>query len=102
MSYPSSRKGDGKNGISQIALIAEVLQIVELLRQAAEITVAVAAAVVKRAHVDLVNDRVLVPKPVLMSATLFPRIFCYAETLVAQAQLCGCFPQCGSRAQQTH
>src|SRR5579864_6126016 len=44
---------------------AQLLQIVELLRQSAEISVAVAATVKKSANVDLVDDRVLIPKRVL-------------------------------------
>ena len=41
---------------------AQVLQIIELLRQPAKIADAVAIAVVQRAHVHLINDRVFVPE----------------------------------------
>src|SRR5690349_6188145 len=49
----------------------EVLQVVEPLRQSAEIAVSVARAVVKSPDVDLINDRVLVPKPCLQSQSSF-------------------------------
>src|SRR5260370_22345063 len=51
---------------------AQVLQVVELLREPAEISISVARAVVKSADVDLINDRVLVPKPVLGWQFSFP------------------------------
>src|SRR5215469_4232013 len=41
---------------------AQLVQVVELLRETAEITVAVATTVVERADMDLVNYGVLVPK----------------------------------------
>ena len=47
---------------------AEVLQVVELLRQAAEVADAVAVAVVEGADVDLVDDRVLVPERVVVES----------------------------------
>ena len=50
---------------------AEVLQIIELLRQAAEIAHAVAVAVVKRSHVQLVDDRVFVPERVVFEREVF-------------------------------
>src|SRR5205823_11839287 len=53
---------------------AEFLKVIELLRQATEVTISVAAAVVKRADVDLINNRVLVPKPVLCGQAFCPQI----------------------------
>ena len=43
---------------------AQVLEVVQLLRQAAEVTDAVHYAVEKCAHMDLVNDGILVPRHV--------------------------------------
>ena len=45
---------------------AEFLQVVELLIQSLEVTDAVSIAVVEGANVDLVDDRVLVPKRILL------------------------------------
>ena len=39
----------------------KVLQIAELLRQAGEIADTIAVAVIKRAHVQFVNQRILIP-----------------------------------------
>ena len=50
-------KGHQPDGVD-----AQILQIIQLLREAAEVADAVAVAVVKRADVDLIDDRVLVPK----------------------------------------
>lgn len=51
---------------------AKLLQIIKLLRQAAEISVAITAAVVKSTDMRLVNDRVFVPKRILRCQLLFP------------------------------
>ena len=52
---------------------AQVAQVVQFLGQAAQIAVAVAVAVVKAAHVDFVEDGILVPKAsVLANVVCFP------------------------------
>jgi hypothetical protein len=45
---------------------AEVLQVVQLLSQAAEVADAIFVAVVERPHVQLIDDRVFVPEWVAM------------------------------------
>ena len=47
----------------------ELLEVVELVDQAAEVADAVAVAVVERPHVELVDDRVLVPVRLAPTAT---------------------------------
>ena len=52
---------------------AEVLQVVKFLRQTAKIPHAVAAGIAKRAHVQLIDDRILVPLSVgFRHCRLFP------------------------------
>ena len=62
-----------KMGGSQIALDTQFLEIIELLDQAAEIADAICVAIVKRLHVQLVNDGVLEPKRVRHDLKLFAR-----------------------------
>jgi hypothetical protein len=50
---------------------AQVLQVIELLRQAGEIALAVRVAVPERADMDLVDDRVLVPERIAAVTWLF-------------------------------
>src|SRR6185312_1436373 len=58
-------KWRGKERHKPDRVYAKLLKIVELLGQAAKIADAVAVGVEKRADVDLVNDRILVPEAVL-------------------------------------
>src|SRR5215469_16718476 len=60
-------KGHQPNGVD-----AEILQVIEPLRQSTEVSVAVAAAVIKSADVDLINNCVFVPKRVFLQLS-FPR-----------------------------
>src|SRR5581483_3715673 len=60
---------------------AEFLQVVQLLRQSPEIAVAIAAAVIKSADVYLIDDCVLVPKPVLQCQILSPRLCVFRRGL---------------------
>ena len=56
---------------------SQFLQIIEPLRQAGEIADAVAVAVAKRAHVQLINDGIFVPEVVPrwhQSSTLLPAL----------------------------
>src|SRR5215469_73239 len=61
-------EGHQPNGVD-----AEVLQVIEPLRQPTEVPVAVAAAIIKSADVDLINYCVFVPKRVFLQLS-FPRI----------------------------
>src|SRR5215470_11205027 len=61
-------EGHQPNGVD-----AELLQVVEPLRQPTEVSVAVAAAVIKSADVNLINNCVFVPKRVFLQRS-FPRI----------------------------
>src|SRR6266496_1958003 len=72
VSVISQRRGEKRHQPDRID--AQILQVVELLRQATEISVAVAAAVVKSPNVDLIDDRGLVPKPVLSWQLSFPEM----------------------------
>ena len=54
-------KGQQPDGVD-----AQLLQIIEALRQARKVADAVAVAVIERAHVQLVNDGVFVPQAVLL------------------------------------
>src|SRR5215472_17732813 len=61
-------EGHQPNGVD-----AELLQVVEPLRRPTEVSVAVAAAVIKSADVDLINNCVFVPKRVFLQLS-FPRM----------------------------
>src|SRR5262245_44777724 len=50
---------------------AEVLQVVELLRQASKVSHPVACAVVERAYMQFVNDRVFIPEWVIVDVHVF-------------------------------
>src|SRR5437763_16294116 len=50
---------------------AEILKVIELLRQSREIADAIIVAVVERAHMDFVNDRVLVPERIVFKRETF-------------------------------
>ena len=56
----------GKEGQQPEAGDAEILQVVELLRQALEVADAVVVAVEERLDVRLVDDRVLVPERIVV------------------------------------
>src|SRR5215472_15978089 len=58
------------------------LEVVQFLGQTAEVSIAVASAVVKSPHVDLIDDCVLVPKRVLSSQRSFLGCACVARTLM--------------------
>src|SRR5215469_9535948 len=77
---PIVPQGRGKERHQPETVDPQILQVVQLLRQPAEIPVAISAAVVKSTDVDLVNNRVLVPKRVLSRQLSFPECGCVART----------------------
>ena len=56
--------GGRKEGQQPDGVDAEILQVIQLAGEAAEIAHAVVFAVIEGAHVDFINDRVLIPESV--------------------------------------
>ena len=64
MSYPSSRQRGREERQQPQARHSQLLQIIQLAEQAGKIADAVAVAVGKAAHVQLIQDRILIPERV--------------------------------------
>src|SRR5215469_800131 len=73
-------QGRGKERHQPDTVDPQILEVIQLLREPAEISVAISAAVVESADMDLVNNRVLVPKRVLSLQLSFPEYGCMART----------------------
>src|ERR1700691_2821384 len=54
---------------------AQLLQVIELVRQPSKISDAVAITIAKRPHVKLVYDRILVPEVVVLQRQRLPLLF---------------------------